>query len=369
MRALMVRKTLASLGASAVVTYETHVAAEHIANGDVKWFGGSSKEPAQFRYGNGSTLTLGGMDKATKVMSTEYDICYVQEATELTETDWESITTRLRNGRVSFQQLIADANPEMPTHWLKVRCDEGRTKYIASRHEDNPVLFTEAGDLTPRGAAYMSSLDALTGVRKARLRHGRWVAAEGLVYEAYSPAVHLRKALGQPPKDWPVWLSVDFGFTNPFVCQFWTRDPDGRLILYREIYRTQGLVEDHAKAIKAELVRQRHPRVSAVICDHDAEDRATLERHLGMGTVAATKTVSDGIQAVQARLKVQGDGQPRLLICRDAIVERDQALKDAAKPQCTEEEIVGYIWDRGTAKARERERPRNGRASLPGRRA
>jgi phage terminase large subunit len=153
MRALMVRKTLASLGASAVVTYETHVAAEHIANGDVKWFGGSSKEPAQFRYGNGSTLTLGGMDKATKVMSTEYDICYVQEATELTETDWESITTRLRNGRVSFQQLIADANPEMPTHWLKVRCDEGRTKYIASRHEDNPVLFTEAGDLTPRGAA------------------------------------------------------------------------------------------------------------------------------------------------------------------------------------------------------------------------
>jgi phage terminase large subunit len=76
-----------------------------------------------------------------------------------------------------------------------------------------------------------------------------------------------------------------------------------------------------------------------------------------MGTVAATKTVSDGIQAVQARLKVQGDGQPRLLICRDAIVERDQALKDAAKPQCTEEEIVGYIWDRGTAKAQSDGKP------------
>jgi phage terminase large subunit len=345
MRALMVRKTAVSLSSTALVTYEEHVATEHIANGDVRWFGGSAKEAASYRYGNGSTITVGGMDKPMKVMSSEYDICYVQEATELTENDWESITTRLRNGKVSFQQLIADANPDMPTHWLKVRCDEGRTKYIASRHEDNPVLYTEAGELTARGRAYMAGLDALTGVRYQRLRRGLWVAAEGLIYDEYDPAVHLRRAMAQPPKDWPVYLSIDFGYTNPFVCQFWTEDPDGRLILYREIYKTQTIVEDHAKAIQAELKRQRNPRVSLVICDHDAEDRATLERHLGMSTTPATKTVSDGLQAVKARLRVQGDGKPRLLICRDALVERDEALAFAKKPLCTEQEVVGYIWD------------------------
>jgi predicted transcriptional regulator len=40
---------------------------------------------------------------------------------------------------------------------------------------------------------------------------------------------------------------VDFGYTNPFVMQWWAEDPDGRLYLYREIYRTRRLVEDHAK--------------------------------------------------------------------------------------------------------------------------
>ena len=47
-------------------------------------------------YGTGSTITVGGMDKATRIMSSEYDACYVQGAIELIEDDWEAITTRLR---------------------------------------------------------------------------------------------------------------------------------------------------------------------------------------------------------------------------------------------------------------------------------
>lgn len=345
MRGLMVRKTQTSLSSTGLVTFREHVAKEHIESGEVKWYGGSPQEAPCYKYKNGSVIVVGGMDKAMKVMSSEYDVVYVQEATELSENDWESITTRLRNGRVSFQQIIADANPDVPTHWLKRRCDEGRTKYIPSKHEDNPVLYNRDRTPTVRGVAYMRALDALSGVRFQRLRLGNWVAAEGLIYEEFDTAVHIRRALAEPPKDWPVYLSIDFGFTNPFVCQFWTRDTDGRLILYREIYKTKGLVEDHAAAIKAELKRQRNPRVTAVICDHDAEDRATLTRHLGLGTVAAKKTVSDGLQAVATRLKVQPDGQPRLYICRDALVDRDASLDADAKPTCSEQEIVGYIWD------------------------
>ena len=33
--------------------------------------------------------------------------------------------------------------------------------------------------------------------------------------------------------------SVDFGFTNPIVIQWWAEDPDGRLYLYRELYRDE----------------------------------------------------------------------------------------------------------------------------------
>ena len=350
MRALIVRKTAVSLGSTALVTFREHVAKEALDSAEVKWYGGSQQEAASYRYGNGSVIVVGGMDKASRIMSSEYDVCYVQEAVELDEGDWEAITTRLRNGRVSFQQIMADTNPDTPTHWLKQRCDRGATHLIYCTHEDNPRLYdAHSGTWTPEGAAYISKLDALTGVRYERLRGGRWAAAEGLIYDTFDPAVHLHPPIGMPPAAWTRWWAVDFGFTNPFVLQMWAEDPDGRLYLYREIYRTQTLVEDHAKAIMA-LVKKgdghkpdQMPR--DIICDHDAEGRATLEREVGRSTSAAHKSVLEGIEAVKARLKVQPDGRPRLYICRDALAERDRLLADAKKPLCTQDEILGYTWN------------------------
>lgn len=379
MRGLIVRKTRESLGSTALVTWREHVAVEALATGIMSFYGGSAEEPPQYRYGNGSRIMIGGMDKPTKIMSSEYDVAYVQEATELTTTDWENITTRLRNGRVSFQQLLADCNPDIPTHWLKKRCDAGATVMLHCRHEDNPRLFNPDGTLTVEGEAYIKKLDALTGVRKQRLRHGLWVAAEGLIYEGWDDAVHLVDPFPIPAA-WTRWWTVDFGYTNPFVLQFWAEDPDGRLYLYREIYRTKRLVEDHARdALRfvqrcvtcceskaadhdcfgcKECHREwTEPQPRAVICDHDAEDRATLEKHLQLSTVPAKKTVSDGIQHVESRMKRAGDGRPRLYLVRDAVVETDTALEDAKKPTCTAEEVVGYVWDRGTAKAQAEEKP------------
>lgn len=356
MRGLIVRKTLASLGSTALVTYEEHVAKEHLLNGEVKWFGGSAKEAACYRYSNGSRIVVGGMDKAMKIMSSEYDVVYAQEATELTEEDWEAITTRLRNGKMPYQQIIADANPDVPTHWLKIRCDTGKTHYIRSRHEDNPILFHQGPDgpgaLTTAGEAYMAKLDALTGVRYQRLRKGIWCAAEGLVYEEFDPQVHLHRRIGRPPISWTRYVTVDFGYTNPMVVQFWAEDEDGRLYLYRELYQTKTTVEDMAPKILKAMNLKHEPRPRMIICDHDAEGRATLEKHLGMSTKAAKKTVEDGIQAVKMRLRPsEVDGRPRLYLCEDALVERDKELSDRKKPTCSIEEIVGYIWDRGTHKA------------------
>lgn len=345
-RGLIVRKTLVSLGSTGLVTWREKVAAESIAAGHVVWYGGSQQEAAAYRYSNGSTVVVGGLDKPQKVMSSEYDVIFVQEAIELTVDDWEALTTRLRNGVISFQQLIADCNPWTPTHWLKQRADRGDTLMLHSRHEDNPVLFQEDGTLTVVGQDYIGKLDRLTGVRHHRLRHGRWVAAEGLIYEHFDPAIHIVDRF-DIPESWTRWWTVDFGFTNPFVLQCWAEDPDGRLYLYREIYKTRTLVEDHARHILRLVApggKWIEPRPRAIICDHDAEDRATLERHLGMSTVAAKKTVSDGIQAVQARLRPAGDGRARLFVLRDALVERDPELDDAKKPCSTTEEVTGYVW-------------------------
>lgn len=350
-RGLIVRKTAVSLGSTALVTFREHVAKQALESGEVKFYGGSPQEAASYRYGNGSVIVVGGMDKATRIMSSEYDVVYIQEATELTEDDWEAISTRMRHGVISFQQIIADCNPDAPQHWLKQRSDRGSTQMIYCRHEDNPRLYdAQRGTWTPEGDAYMARLGALTGVRLQRLRFGHWAAAEGLVYESFDPTVHLSTQFNRdshPPDTWPRYLAVDFGYTNPFVAQWWTEDPDGRLFMYREIYMTRRLVEDHAKQI-LKLHRTKkgpEPVFTAVVCDHDAEDRATLERYLGHSTVAAHKDVKPGIEAVQSRLRAAGDGKPRVFICRDALAERDPALDDAKKPCCTADEITGYVWD------------------------
>ncbi len=359
MRALMLRKTLASLSSTGLVTFQETVIPEALAAGDVKWFGGSQREPPSWRYKNGSRIVVGGMDNPTKIMSSEYDAIYIQEATELNEDEWEKCTTRLRNGRVSFQQLIADCNPDAPTHWLRNRCDKGLTTELHSRHEDNPVYFNEDGTLTDKGASYIGKLDRLTGVRFLRLRKGIWAASEGVVYEDFDPIHHIIDQF-PIPDHWPRYWVVDFGYVHPFVCQMWAADEDGRLYLYREIYHTKRTVDQHAKDIlrsvadlppdvDERLARPsqwiwREPKPRMLVCDHDAENRAVLDRDLGMGSIAATKGVSDGIQVVQRRLRKEGDGRARIFFMRDAVVRRDQELIDAKKPSSTIEEIPGYVW-------------------------
>lgn len=344
MRGLILRKTATSLTSTALVTWNKHVTSEAQKCGKVSWYGGSSQEPAMYRYANGSTITVGGMDKATRIMSSEYDMIYVQEAIELTEDDWESATTRLRNGVMSFQQILADTNPDTQFHWLKVRCDEGKTVLLNSTHEENPVYFGEDGSLTPEGTAYIAKLDQLTGVRYNRLRKGLWVAAEGVIYEDFNPGLHVIDGF-DPPPDWERIWSVDFGYKHPFVWQCWVSDEDGRLYLHREIYSTERIVADHAEVIKR--VTANDPAPSKIVCDHDAEDRATLERALGMSTTPANKAVSPGIEAVQKRLRLAGDGRARIFIMKNSLVNRDPKQSERRKPCSTVEEIPGYIWDVG----------------------
>jgi phage terminase large subunit len=382
-RALIVRKTLTSLGSTALVTWRLHVAKEAIATNTVVYYGGSQQEAAQYRYSNGSSVTIGGMDKPSRIMSSEYDIVYVQEATELNIEDVEAITSRLRNWKISFQQVIMDCNPAGDKHWLKLRCNEGKTKLLESRHEDNPILFDDENNLTERGRIYIGKLDRLTGVRKARLRYGLWVSSEGTIYEEFDSAIHILKwdyddeGNKLPlPEEWDRYWVIDFGFVNPFVCQWWAEDEDGALYMYREIYMTQRTVAEHAKKIMEqvtkinkqeyydhfnkemktiETIEWTEPTPRAIICDHDAEGRRTFEQETGLGTMAAIKWVSQGIDAVKERFKVNDEGYSRAYIMEDTLVERDQNLVDDVLPTCTVEEIPGYVWVVGSDGRRKEE--------------
>lgn len=371
-RALILRKTLRSLGSTALVTWRNYVAKEALSTQDVVYYGGSAQEAPQYRYSNGSSVTIGGLDNPTRVMSAEYDIIYIQEATEVTVEDVEFCKTRLRNWKISFQQLLMDCNPAGEKHWLKLRCNEKITKLIESRHEDNPRLYNEDGTLTPEGVKYMAILDALTGVRYKRLRLGLWVSAEGVVYEEFDPYYHvLSWSLDEEgnriplPEEWERYWVIDFGYAHPFVCKWYAKGPDGEFYMYREIYMTQRTVEEHAQTImdcvtetvevkwydhfnrtwrSREETHWTEPYPVAVICDHDLEGRRTFEKHTGIGTQAAFKRVYEGIMAVKDRLKFNAEGNCGLYYMEDAIVEVDQYLVDNVLPTQSTDEVACYIW-------------------------
>ena len=206
-RAAIVRKTRKSLTQSAMTTFEDKVLPQPSS---VRFHEGDQ----EYRYPSGARIMVAGLDDSDKIGSTEFDIVYVQEATELDEDDWGMLLRGLRNGVLSYQQLIADCNPSTPDHWLKQRCNSGQTLLLDSRHEDNPLLVSpETGDYTEFGRGYMATLDSLQGYLYQRLRLGQWVAAEGMYFTEWDPAQHLCPRF-DIPEDWPRWLSVDYGFAD-----------------------------------------------------------------------------------------------------------------------------------------------------------
>lgn len=340
---MMLRKTRESMTNSTVLFFERNIVGK---DPEVK----HNAPKHRFEYSNGSLLAYGGMkddDQREQVRGVGQDggldIVWMEEATQFTEDDFNEISARIRGKAAPWRQLILTTNPDSPSHWIYKRLiQNGEAKTLYSAAADNP---TNPDD-------YKDTLARLTGPLASRLREGRWVQAEGAVYDIYSADKHLIDYF-TPPKEWRRIRVIDFGFTNPFVCQWWAIDPDGRMYLYREIYMTQRTVEVHSKQIKELSAGE---SIEETICDHDAEDRATLQSK-GIPNVRAIKDVSRGIQAVTERLKVAGDDKPRLFLMRGALVETDGLLVGQKKPTCTIEEIDGYVWQKVAPGRGQKEEP------------
>lgn len=342
---LLLRQTAASLGASTLRTYERFVATQELSSEDVAWYGGSGSKPAAYMYRNGSLIIPGGMDRPGKFLSMDVDRVVIDEANQVSVTGVETVATRLRGKAPTYKQMLLLTNPDHPDHHLLKMVESGRARHIHSVHTENPYLFDRAGNVTEAGADYIGRLRALTGVRRERYYEGRWVAAEGSVYENWSVADNVVEWFAVP-SDWPLVLTVDFGYSNAFVAQWWRIDPDGRMYLTREISRKQRLVEDHARDIRAIMTEHPdEPVPTAVVCDHDSEDRATLERHLKLPTLPARKGVTRGVQLMHARIRKAGDGRPRMFVFKDCVVGRDLVAEERKTPRGLAAEVLGYVWE------------------------
>ena len=272
------------------------------------------------RFQNGSEIIIGGLDDADrveKILGNEYITAFLNEATQLNYETMQMVMTRLAQccydaeGNMAVPKLLIDCNPRGPRHWLHyvgVRNVDPETekplKNAASWARVNWSAFDNRDNLP---ADYLTMLDSLPPVLRDRMLNGVWRENDGSVYSEFDEDLHCVEPF-DIPDDWTRVRAIDFGFTNPFVCLWGAFDHDGRLYIYRELYRKQTLTSVNAQTIK-EMSGSETYRWT--VADHDAEERAELNS-IGIHTIAAKKEVASGIAAVKQRLAKAADGKPRL---------------------------------------------------------
>jgi len=247
----------------------------------------------------GAQVLFRSADEPDRLRGVNLNWAYVDEAATIhTEDVWRIILGRLREG--TQPQAWITTTPA-GFNWVY--------KYWVERGNSNYALFhSSTRDNKYLPAEYLADLEANYAGEFAKQEiEGEFVAFEGLVYLEFSRNQHIYQ--DRPlPESWPRVRGIDFGYTNPFVCLWGAIDEDNRLFIYKEHYRPRMLVKEHAAIINAE-----NHHYLWTVSDHDAQDQAELKA-CGIYTRNAQKDVILGIQRTKARLKVQADNWPRLLI-------------------------------------------------------
>ncbi len=250
-------------------------------------------------YGAG----LDDSDRVEKIMGTEFNTIFINEATQVSYSTFQKIKTRLSFVRPDLtNKLIVDCNPRNRFHWiykyyvLRQDPETGnalslqRISRMSRRHWtplDNPYISDE----------YKQMLFELTGIERDRLYLGQWVDVQGLVYPKFESAIVEPFEI---PLSWDCAGAIDFGYTNPFVFLWFYFDKSNETwYLADEYYVSEKTVRAHCE----ELKKKRKPNLF-LLADHDAEDRATMAE-CGFLTLTADKDISTGIQAVLRLLEAE----------------------------------------------------------------
>ena len=319
-------------------TRESMSAGSMLALADVA---GSPAQPvgSTLRYRNGSMVAYVGMKDATQRTrirsvgrSGDVDLIVMEEGNEFVESDYSELDGRLRGKAGDYRQMIIATNPGPPTHWINVRMIRGG---------EASVYYSSAKDNPTNPPDYHERLERMTGVEYQRLVLGKWVAAEGVVHDNWDAAVNLVEPFYLEPS-WRRIGAMDFGWEHPTCTQWWALDDDGRMILYREIYRSHLHTEDLAAMCKQYNAEDKATgaRPAAFWVDHAAGVRLK-----GVPCRAANKSVEPGLRLVNQRLRKAGDGRPRMVLFKGARVHPADPRQVAAhKPTCTADEFPQYVW-------------------------
>lgn len=142
----------------------------------------------------------------SKIRGPTFAGAYVDEATIIPESVFKMLISRCAMGGA---KIFATTNPDSPYHWLKKDFLENNpdVKSWAFKLDDNPQLTEDEKEYLCR---------QYRGLWYQRFIEGKWVQAEGAIYDFFDPKLHVIDYAPHNAKYYVV--GVDYGTTNP--CAF-----------------------------------------------------------------------------------------------------------------------------------------------------
>jgi PBSX family phage terminase large subunit len=255
-----------------------------------------------FEYANGSTLYYGGMkddDQRESIRSIGgdggLDIALFEEANAFTEDDYNEIIGRVRNTAGAYRQIILMTNPDAPTHWINRRLIIG---------QEAKVFYSSALDNPHNAPEYVENLNKMTGLLYDRLVLGKWVQAEGVIYDNFS-VEHNVTDEAEYNADWRVVWGVDDGYVrgrgpgtesyHPRVILFANITPTGAVHVFDEYVACEELSEVSLQ----NAVERPYKRPDIAYIDSSASEIKARLTGMGITNTGATHTVSEGIKNVR----------------------------------------------------------------------
>ena len=201
-----------------------------------------------FKNGSSVNFTYCDHDRdLERLQGVEYDVIFLDEATQLSEFQMKTITACLRGVNDFPKRVYYTCNPGGQGHgyikriFIDKKYEEGEDPkdytFIRSLVTDNKALMKVQPD-------YIKQLDALPPKLRDAWLYGRWDIFEGQFFEDFvdQPKGYADRRWThvitpfEIPADWRIYRSFDWGYAKPFSCGWWARDHDGTLYRILELY-------------------------------------------------------------------------------------------------------------------------------------
>ena len=202
------------------------------------------------KFNNGSTINFMYCDNdkdLDRLQGVEYDIIFLDEATQLSEYQMKTITACLRGVNDFPKRVYYTCNPGGQGHQYIKRI------FIDKRYEDGEIpedyvfiqsLVTDNKALMESQPDYVRQLEALPPKLREAWLNGRWDIFEGQFFEdfvdrpeqyASRQCTHVIEPF-EIPEGWKIYRSFDWGYNKPFSCGWWAIDYDGVVYRILELY-------------------------------------------------------------------------------------------------------------------------------------